>query len=261
MRASKALLIIPLVLQIAACGDPEADRRSLQEALSRLPQDTSATLPEQTVAAESVLPIDTTFLSGPDDVDGMDSLAIPIEPVFGPETDSAPAEGPRLQPGPPQDVEPWIPERQGVELTPEWTTDPKAAQHEVAGNAVLENVRSARNDGYDRVVFQFSRGVVPSYQVEYVDPPIRQCGSGQVIPTSGGRWLRVRLQQAQAHDERGNATVEDRSRTPALPALREMQLICDYEGQVEWILGVPAQLPFRAIVLNNPARVVVDVMH
>lgn len=261
MRVSKALLVLPLVLQIGACGDPDADRRSLQEALSRLPQDTGTAPAEQAVAAESVLPIDTSFLPGPVNGEGLDTLALPIEPVFGPETDTMPREGPRLQPGAPQDVRPWIPEREGVELTPEWTTNSRSARHEASGTATLETVRSARNDGYDRVVFQFARGVIPSYEIEYVEPPIRQCGSGQVVPTSGGRWLRIRMQQAQAHDERGNATVEDRTRTPALPALREMQLICDYEGQVEWILGIPAQLPFRAIELSNPARVVVDVMH
>lgn len=261
MRFLKALLVCALVLQVVACGDPEADRLTLQEALSRLPQDTSSGLPEAPVIAESILPVDTSFPSGDVDEQGWDTLAIPIEPVFGPDSETAAGEGPRLQPGAPQDVEPWIPERGSVELTPEWSIDPRSVQHEINGSAILETVRSARNDGFDRVVFQFARGVVPGFEIEYVEPPIRQCGSGQVVSTSGGRWLRVRLQPAQAHDERGNATVQDRSRTPALPAIREMQLICDYEGQVEWILGVPAQLPFRSIELGNPARVVVDVTH
>ena len=126
---------------------------------------------------------------------------------------------------------------------------------------VLESLRTARNNGYDRIVFEFESGRVPGYQIEYVDRPVRQCGSGQVVPLRGDGWLRIRLEPSQAHDDRGRPTVQDRARTTELPILREMQLICDYEGHVEWVLVVASPNPYRVVELNSPARLVVDVRH
>ncbi len=126
---------------------------------------------------------------------------------------------------------------------------------------VLEEIRSARNDGYDRVVFRFSDNVLPGYHLEYVDRPVRQCGSGKAVEVAGDGWLAVRLEPAQAHDERGRATVRERERALDLPVLRELQSTCDFEGQVEWVLGVASPNRFRVLELSDPARLVVDVRH
>src|SRR5690606_31900037 len=102
------------------------------------------------------------------------------------------------------------------------------------------------------VVFQFEGGRTPGYRVERAEPPIRQCGSGQVVQVEGNDWLRVRLEPSQAHDERGRPTVRERSRRLDLPAVREMRLICDYEGQVEWIIRLAGPAPFRVTELSAP---------
>jgi hypothetical protein len=71
----------------------------------------------------------------------------------------------------------------------------------------------------------------------------------------------VRFEPAQAHDERGNPLPPARHSTPALPSVRELTLICDFEGQVEWVLGVAARTPYRISELSGPARLVLDVKH
>ncbi|MBA4159064.1 MAG: hypothetical protein H0X65_16535, partial [Gemmatimonadetes bacterium] len=45
------------------------------------------------------------------------------------------------------------------------------------------------------------------------------------------------------------------------PVLKQLTLICDFEAQVEWVLGVSSPNRFRVIELHEPARLVVDVRH
>lgn len=125
---------------------------------------------------------------------------------------------------------------------------------------ILEEVRVGRNEGFDRVVFQF-REAVPGYHLEYVDRPVRQCGSGEPVEIAGDGWLAVRLEPSQAHDDQGRATVQERARSPGLPTIRELRATCDFEGQVEWVLGVASPNRFRVMELEAPPRLVVDVRH
>jgi hypothetical protein len=130
-----------------------------------------------------------------------------------------------------------------------------------ASASILRTVHTAAQVGYDRIVFELSGDSLPGYHVEYSDRPARRCGSGDVVPVSGAARLLVHLEPVRAHDERGNPTVRERERAPALPALKEMKLICDFEGQVEWVLGVAGRTGYRVLELREPPRLVVDVRH
>ena len=71
----------------------------------------------------------------------------------------------------------------------------------------------------------------------------------------------MRFEPAQAHDEHGNLTPAERHGTPELPAVRELTMICDFEGQVAWVLDVAAPSEYRVSELTGPARLVLDVRH
>ena len=49
-----------------------------------------------------------------------------------------------------------------------------------AKQGLLSAVRAARQDGFDRVVFEFE-AAVPGYSVRYVDRPITEDGSGNPV--------------------------------------------------------------------------------
>jgi hypothetical protein len=127
--------------------------------------------------------------------------------------------------------------------------------------ALLTDVRAARHDGFDRVVFELGRGEPPSFHLEYIDKPVRKCGSGDPTPIAGDAWLEVRLEPADAHTPNGVATITERERKLELGVLRELELTCDFEAQVVWVLGVSKPNPYRVLTLNDPLRLVVDVKH
>ncbi|MEX1181907.1 MAG: hypothetical protein WEF86_01635 [Gemmatimonadota bacterium] len=142
-----------------------------------------------------------------------------------------------------------------------WTTDASRAEKPEAGAATLSDVRTARHDGFDRVVLDFDAGPVPGHVVAYGDGRIMQCGSGAEVHVPGAARLRILLYPANAHTEEGLATVADRDRTLELPNLRALRLICDFEAQVEWVAGVASQTQYRVFELSDPARLVVDIRH
>ncbi len=125
--------------------------------------------------------------------------------------------------------------------------------------AILSEVRTASHGNFDRVVFEFEGNTVPGYHIEYVEKPVRDCGQGEVVSISGDGSLLVRLLPAQAHSESGTATVKSRQLAPNLPLIKELKIICDFEADVQWILGVASPNRYRVLELLNPARLVVDI--
>jgi hypothetical protein len=125
--------------------------------------------------------------------------------------------------------------------------------------ATLLDVRTAIHDDYERVVFGFGPEGIPGFKVEYVDRPVRQCGSGDEVPLPGDAWLSIRLEPAQAHTEAGKPTIAERARTLNYPNLKALRLICDFEGQVEWVAALSSPNQYRTLELREPPRLVVDI--
>lgn len=143
----------------------------------------------------------------------------------------------------------------------EWTAGDTNEERQVAGAALLHEMRTARHEDFDRIVLDFGADQVPAYRISYIDRPVRQCGSGNVVPIAGDGWLSITVEPANAHTEAGEPTVRQRERTPALPVLLELELICDFEAMVEVVAGVASPERYRAFVLPSPNRLVIDIRH
>lgn len=128
-----------------------------------------------------------------------------------------------------------------------------------APQALIRAIEPSTHIEYDRVVFVFD-GDVPGYHVEYATRPVR-CGSGDPVSVHGAGQLLVRFEPARAHDEQGRPSLPARERALGLAALTEWKLICDFEGQVELLLGVTTKAPYRMSEQLGPARLVLDVQH
>ena len=142
----------------------------------------------------------------------------------------------------------------------EWTAGRMDVPRSGFAPVTLREVRTARNEGFDRLVLQFDGAQLPGYHVEYVDKPVIKCGSGDPTEVAGQGWLQIRVQPAQAH-EGAQVTVAERERKPGLPLVQELELTCDFEGEVTWVLGVKSPNKYRVLELREPTRLVVDVQH
>lgn len=120
-------------------------------------------------------------------------------------------------------------------------------------NRVLSTVRAARQPGYDRVVFDFGPGALPPFVIEQVDRVI-QGGSGFVKPVQGNVFMVARFIQAGGAGEYRGAT-EVR---PDTEVVREVVLSTDFEGALEFGVGLSRQACPRVTVLASPARLVLD---
>lgn len=126
--------------------------------------------------------------------------------------------------------------------------------------AVVKEVRAARHADYDRIVFEFFGPNVPGFHIEYVDEPVRDCGSGKPFYLPGDGWLMIKFLSARMH-KNGRSTVERRDFESNLPNLLRLTTICDFENYVTWIASVETPNKFQVLALNKPSRLVVDIKH
>ena len=126
------------------------------------------------------------------------------------------------------------------------------------GAAVLRDVRTGDQQTFDRVVFEFEGTTLPDAEIKVVERPI-QCGSGLPVQVAGRVYLQVRLTPAQAHTEAGKPTLKSQGRKLSLPVLKEVRQICDFEGEVTWILGLAERREHKTMELQGPTRLVIDI--
>ena len=131
------------------------------------------------------------------------------------------------------------------------------------GPLAVTEVRVARQDGYDRVVFELDgrEAGQPGWTVEYVEQA-RQDGSGNPVEVEGEATLSVRISGVGYPMDTG---VEEQPTEPAVPSgtevVRDVVVGAVFEGVFEAFVGTTREAPFRVFRLEDPARVVVDVRH
>ena len=139
---------------------------------------------------------------------------------------------------------------------------PALSEQEPSGGPLtVTAVRVARQDGYDRVVFELAGKAAgqAGWRVEYVDDPSSQ-GSGDPVDVAGEAALSVSITGTGYPMDTGQEEVGD---DPALPA--DLQVVEDvvlgavFEGQYEAFVGTSGEQPFRLFRLSDPERVVLDV--
>ncbi len=133
------------------------------------------------------------------------------------------------------------------------------------GFGQLTAVRMAPHVNYDRFVLEF-RDNVPAHDISYAEPPFLDI-PGNLVGIAGNAFLAVNLHGASIVDwgapgEEIVLSYEGPHRIRAATLnYTEAVFVTDFEGEMEWILGLADTAPFRVIVLANPARLVIDVGH
>jgi hypothetical protein len=142
----------------------------------------------------------------------------------------------------------------------EGTAEIVKKEYQLKESAVLKNFRAARHKNYDRIVFEFQTAKMPGYKIEYVDD-VRQCGSGNAVSLAGDAQLEITFTPAQAHNDKGRATVKKREQKFAYKILKEAEITCDFEGDVTIAIGVSSPNKYQVLELKNPTRLAIDIKH
>jgi hypothetical protein len=145
-------------------------------------------------------------------------------------------------------------------LTEASTSDVSAPRTSERGHLVA--VRMARQNGYDRMVLEFT-DLVPGYKIGYRPLPMYQDPSGAEIPLAGANSaVRIELMPATGSGtDPGERTYFGPSTvTGDTAVLTEAKAAGDFEAVLSWVVGLRSEVPFRATVLAEPPRLVIDFM-
>lgn len=140
---------------------------------------------------------------------------------------------------------------------PAFTTAPKTAGPR-GDAAELYGVAAGCHATYDRFVIR-ARFATPGYDARYVRRVVAD-PSGRPVALRGAKRIRISLNLAAGHDNRGRNLLAP-TLTPDCPNLLQVKKAGDFEGTVSFGLGLRRATGFRVFRMTNPTRVVIDVAH
>ncbi|MGF1662479.1 MAG: hypothetical protein ACFCVG_08405 [Kineosporiaceae bacterium] len=140
------------------------------------------------------------------------------------------------------------------------TADPRGEQ------VLFTDFRIGRQDGFDRVVWEFAGTGRPGWTVGYTDSPSRQ-GSGAPVDLPGEATLEVLISNVGIP---GDVEVPEGTTPyggPPARAAAGTEIVTEvvvggaFEGTHDAFAGVAEEAPFRVYLLADPTRVVLEVQH
>jgi hypothetical protein len=139
-------------------------------------------------------------------------------------------------------------------------TKPDDGGYGKGGPRWVTAVRTARNDGFDRIVFDLKGPGRPGWYVRYIKKP-RQDGSGDPVAVDGDTYLQVVLRGIGYPGFDGIPDI-DLGTTPGngTSVVTEVVPAGVFEGDQLAFIGLTgSKRAFRVFALRKPTRVVVDI--
>jgi hypothetical protein len=139
-------------------------------------------------------------------------------------------------------------------------TDADTAEPAAGSMVGITDVRLGRHDGFDRVVFEAAGSGTPGWDVRYVDAPSSQ-GSGADVTVAGEAVLQVTVSGTGYPMDTGveEWSGPDPLRSGDTEVVTEVVWDGTFEGTSVAFVGTSARTPFRVYLLEDPARVVLEV--
>ena len=139
-------------------------------------------------------------------------------------------------------------------------TDPDTAEASSGAQVTVRDVRTGRQDGFDRVVFELGGTGTPGWDVRYVDAPTSQA-SGAPVDVAGSAALQVAITGVGLPADTGVAAFDGPNPLPGSGTRTVVEVVVDttFEGTTTAFVGTTAQTPFRVYALSDPTRVVLEV--
>jgi hypothetical protein len=154
-----------------------------------------------------------------------------------------------------------VPGESSVDTTLGSLTNTSTIRRTTGAEATLRKVRVGRNDGFDRIVFEFDGGR-PAYTVRYTGVATTG-GAGSPIPAGGTTALQIDMVAHTVDMEAAEfpRTFDNAVLTPRYPTLRTLRYGNEFEGLATFGAGLTARTGFRVLELTNPTRLAIDVAH
>lgn len=122
--------------------------------------------------------------------------------------------------------------------------------------ADVSDVRTGSHAGYDRITITFNNGAPANFELRPQNSANFTYGaSGAPVTLQGTDGLLVIIRGADEHTAY-SGPVDFKTGYNGLLEARQVE---DFEGTVQWGLGLSAPACYRAFVLTNPDRLVIDI--
>jgi len=122
--------------------------------------------------------------------------------------------------------------------------------------AYVDALRTGAHDGYDRLVIEFSNGQPSEVDLgTQAGTVFTQSPSGRQVKLMGQNGILVSLRGADAHTAYDGPT-DIKTGDKGLVEVRQVQ---DFEGVVQYALGVNGAPCYKVSYLSGPTRLVIDV--
>jgi hypothetical protein len=122
--------------------------------------------------------------------------------------------------------------------------------------AYVDLVRTGTHSGYDRITVEFNNTDPKQVDVTaQADTKFTQGASGQTVILAGNAGILVTMKGTDEHTAY-NGPIDFKTGYPVLLEARQVQ---DFEGTVQWGLGLSKTACYRAFFLTNPYRLVIDI--
>ena len=156
------------------------------------------------------------------------------------------------------------PDGDAAELDTDASTEESRDEGAIDGFLAVTDVRVGAHDGFDRVTFELEGEATAGWFVAYEDEPTSQ-GRGEPIDVDGDAYLGVALRNISLPPELPDEVDrfdEERHDGPN-GAEQVVEVVADtiFEGIQLFYIGVEEPTSYRIDRLEDPQRVVIDVLH
>ena len=122
--------------------------------------------------------------------------------------------------------------------------------------ALIDAVRTGKHTGYDRLTIEFKNGQPGSIELRpQAGTAFVRDGIGDTVYLAGKDGLLIRMKDTDGHTAYSGAT----DIKTGYSGLLEVRKVGDFEGVVQWALGLAKPACYHASILTSPTRLVIDI--
>ncbi len=126
---------------------------------------------------------------------------------------------------------------------------------------VGSDIRTGAHACFERVVIELTDGPgeMPGVRVEYVDDPVLLSPSDQTVDIEGDATLVISVAAWMPSMEGDGYAGPTDFRPVNVTHIEQVRQIENFEGMTAWAIGLDRARDFEVTLLDNPARIVVDI--